>query len=407
MREAHWQGRMEGRLGNTKPVPVVERESLRLRHPNEKTNGEPNPAMQPLPITAKEQELRTAMVTGVRPFLPGAIMMDSELDKTRSESPPARSRSPSPTALDRAFVDERAALDAEMPSGDDRPSSSSSRGGSRGRGRGRGGKKQRAQSSGVGKGAGTGKGKSQNQSQTRSVSPLMGATTLPLISSASHSQIDGIGMGSELLGETVTADLLSSASMTFEPATASAPAQANNQAKKGANRDKGAYLPPAVAPGSELFPVSSQLLRGLKGTIGHRPMVLTLLASKRALWKATAAQQFDPHLHLAAYPPPPDKIVVNLFDVGTISLTAGDKYCPQQSSFVINVREYTGLLYELVERYRQREESERREAMDRRRASQIKYLCRPMRQQCPEPSVLLARVVEHASASRGDGARQG
>jgi hypothetical protein len=93
-------------------------------------------------------------------------------------------------------------------------------------------------------------------------------------------------------------------------------------------------------------------------------MVLTLLASKRALWKVSGAQQFDPHLHLAAYPPPPDKIVVNLYDVGTVNPGGGDKYNPQQASFVVNVREYTGLLYDLVDRYRQREEKERQEGIE-------------------------------------------
>ena len=92
-----------------------------------------------------------------------------------------------------------------------------------------------------------------------------------------------------------------------------------------------------------------------------------LACKQRALWKISGAQQYDPHLHLAAYPPPPDKIVVNVFDVSTISVCGGDKDSPQQSSFVINVREYTGLLYELVEKYKQREETERRVALEQAR----------------------------------------
>ena len=45
---------------------------------------------------------------------------------------------------------------------------------------------------------------------------------------------------------------------------------------------------------------------------------------------------------------------MNLFDVGTINPRAGDKYHPQQASFVINVREYTALLYDMVEKYSKR-----------------------------------------------------
>ena len=66
VREAHWEGRMDGRMGNLKPTPVADKPSLRLRQPRENAVREPNPAMQALPITPKQQELRTAMVTGVR-----------------------------------------------------------------------------------------------------------------------------------------------------------------------------------------------------------------------------------------------------------------------------------------------------------------------------------------------------
>ena len=365
--ENHWQGRMDGRLGNEKSHPVSEKQSLRLRQKHEKKAREPNPALKALPITPKEAELREALVSGVRPFLPGALEMDKSLSVERANSPPQRT-SPSPSALDKAREDykagEAATLDQRL---DSRGAGTGSRPGSRNKSGSRGGS-----------------ARGGRQKRSSSPSSLMRDTSLPqLVVNTNTEDInngynDGFDVtvdspGGASLGKTTSAGLLMDSSSLKEgpprrtdlaPPLQTPGAGAGKSSSK-AGTSQPAYTPPISQP-SDLFPVSSQLYVGLQGTAGHRPMVLTLLASKKPLWKVSGAQAFDPHLHLAAFPPPPNKIVINIFDVGTINPAAGDKYHPQQASFVINVREHTALLYEMVERYSKREEQEREQAIQRR-----------------------------------------
>lgn len=369
VREAHWQGRMDGRHGNEKPVPVSDKQSLRLRQKHEKKARERNPAMHALPATPKEAELREVLVTGVRPFLPGALEMDKTLSEDRANSPPGRSRSKSPTALQRAREEYKAGSTVTRDRPNSKDSGTVSRPGSRS-------KSSRPASGSL-------SARSSRRKQQRATSPSPSpTTTLPRI--AINTDTDGPhgGMdmsvqspGAACVSRTTSAGVLMDSSSVFErsreevgPLTQPTPGATGAGVKGSSKADRSqlpAYTPPEPQS-TDLFPVSSQLYVGLQGTVGHRPMVLTLLASKKPLWKVSGAQAFDPHLHLAAFPPPPNKIVVNLFDVGTINPAAGDKHHPQQASFVINVREYTALLYDMVDRYRKKEEQEREIALKQR-----------------------------------------
>jgi len=90
---------------------------------------------------------------------------------------------------------------------------------------------------------------------------------------------------------------------------------------------------------SELCPVSCDLVDGLSP---NRPVIVAILASRRAAWKVDAVQLYDPQLFLAPLPPPPDKIVIRVLD--PIDKAA-------EASVNVNYRFMTLLLNDLAARH--------------------------------------------------------
>ena len=319
----------------------------------------------------------------MRPFLPGALEMDKTLSEARINSPPSRSRSGSPCALEKAQEGYIA----------------SNKNASDGMGRlvDKTGNRPGSRSEGSTSDTGNLNTRNSRQKKVRATSPFPSdkpETTLPRLVTSGNTDDQNEGFiisvnspGIADFDKTTSADvLMNSAGLNDGERAMAAPGEGAGAGAKSSSKSDRKQLPayaPPISQASDLFPVSSQLYVGLQGTMGHRPMVLTLLASKKPLWKVSGAQAFDPHLHLAAFPPPPDKIVVNLFDVGTINPRAGDKYHPQQASFVINVREYTALLYDMVEKYSKREEEEREAALKQRESVAEKVSIPLTLAQCP------------------------
>lgn len=95
---------------------------------------------------------------------------------------------------------------------------------------------------------------------------------------------------------------------------------------------------PSPVDHSELSPVSCDLVDGLSP---NRPVIVAILASRRAAWKVDAVQLYDPQLFLAPLPPPPDKIVIRVLD----------PIDNAEASVNVNYRFMTTLLNDLVARH--------------------------------------------------------
>jgi hypothetical protein len=281
--EAHWQGKQEGRY---KPVDVVDKPSLRLKpknttatptvEPTTSISGAPqlsvgsnvghmevNVALQPLPPTNRRVEEQNALITGIKPFLEGALQLDNDLKDERCEY--AKSRSPSPN-----------------------------REGSR------------------------------SPSPTNSLLEAQKSFVLPDIN-ASHDTKGEDGMGAPATASDQHVKLLSQV-------------QSQPPAKSTVMSSQPLVKREEKVP--DLFCISSEFVQGLY----KRPLIVSLLASRKPAWKTSTVQLYDPDLHLALFPPPPSQLVANVYDPST----------NQVSNFPINVREHTALLYELQTTYKDR-----------------------------------------------------
>ncbi len=89
----------------------------------------------------------------------------------------------------------------------------------------------------------------------------------------------------------------------------------------------------------------------------QHPLLVNLLASAKPLWKTASTQIYDPNLYLTLFPPPPDKIVVSVVDIVAmysgigVMHTGNNTINNAASTVVVNVREYTEFMYELINKY--------------------------------------------------------
>ena len=343
---------------------------------------EVDPSKQPLPLTLNQVEVRTAMVTGLRPFLPGAMDLDEELRRQRvdlqwesEDGKPSR-----PVSRARSPIDRPA---SSGPTIDYTPlmlntmQFEHTRVGSRG--------DARAEA---------------RMRLTKNLDSLPSTSFLPHIPNAfdhslEHKQWnansglnviaggdDGLVTGVLGVGSIPQAAL--DTSTTDSNFVGNGPQNAWTTGFKiitGATLDNATPPAPISVPTNskgvalELVPVHSEFMRGILNygkdaqaayeagassshyTAPQHPLLLTLLVSAKPLWKTAATQQFDPNLFLTLFPPPPEKIVLSVLDVvsmysGMGVLHEGRNVINNSAATInINVREWTTFLYELVNRY--------------------------------------------------------
>jgi len=370
---------------------------------------EVDPSKLPLPLTLQQVEARTAMVTGIRPLLPAALEMEESLRLQRvdyeweakdgrpssaTRSPQGRPQSSGPATDYTSVMVQAMCVDHVRLA---------SRGDSRAEARirieesleGEAGAqatapaphssflphipnafdqehlgKQWANSAGHGFGVGNSNGRVERG----------GGDYVAGVLGAGHGLQDatsgnmGMGIGGAREGRAAypaPQNVWGAGSLLTSGLTA------------GENTMTMTADPPAVAtvPTNskgvplELVPVHSEFLKGILNfgkdvqatleagappplnTAPTHPLLVTLLVSAKPLWKTAASQQFDPNLFLTLFPPPPDKIVLSLLDVVGMYSGMGVMHEGKNTvnnstaTLIINVREWTCFLYELVNRY--------------------------------------------------------
>ena len=176
---------------------------------------------------------------------------------------------------------------------------------------------------------------------TTASSPSRGAPTGSWGGAALEEQEEGEqtwGVLEERRSREENAMATADAQPSFEETEAEAEAEAS---PKGPRYSDWTIPPPqqaALPPDpSQLSPVSCELVEGMH----RRPIVVTLLASRRPAWKVEAVQQYDPDLLLAPYPAPPDRLVIKVTD----------PVDSHSASVNVNYRSMTALLYDLIARH--------------------------------------------------------
>ena len=323
---------------------------------------EVDPSKQPLPLTYNQVEIQTALVTGIKPFLPAALDFEENLREQRVElqweteeglpsRPQSRARSPQdrPQSTGPA-IDYTPVMVSNLVE-----EQASGRSGSR--------------------------GDQFMEARIRLTRNLDGDSPvaepfLPRIPSrsgelvAQQRQVKGV-VG--VLGVGVDArETLADPKAPFpEPQNLWTTGTFADMMSGENIAPPSAVKVPYSAKGVplELIPISSDFLMGIMNhgkekdgvpsheTDRHHPLMLSLLVSAKPLWKTASIQQFDPNLFLTLFPPPPDKIVLSILDVVGLYTGAGVLHDGKNTvnnstaTIVINIREWTTFLYDLVNRY--------------------------------------------------------
>ena len=373
VKEIAW--RPAGTTSRHESKPALDKDSLRLRQRGANRSTSPNPvsvlprigrappppAPGQMPANVNRSlSLKTAPAAAARSARPSAQQLQRQGQGRRSSSPASRAEGEAYTdaeADEGAWTGTGTGAGAGAGAGEDvgyllEPSETDAY------------LSKLFGSSGGGGGGGGGSALSTTASASASASASAttgtgtvtstGTGTATAGGTASSLSEPGLPSSSNPTTATTTTAALGTDTDTDTVTGADADADAETEAEAAAAAATATTAPPpliyssdwviAPAPAAPLDPaglstVSCELVDGL----GRRPLVLALLASRRAAWKVDAVQLYDPQLLLAPLPPPPDRLVIRAFD----PLEPGSS----EASVSVNYRSMTLLLNELVAKH--------------------------------------------------------